>query len=144
MCESFSFYSLQKTSQNPSLKIIIFLHFLNFTSNTTLQIGFWLLHKESPNDWWDLSPLKKDQSICDAPKLCFINHMKVYQAWNSTWNLIFKKPISIFFSSKSICIYLAKYLPFLFTIMKSNFYFVSQNKQKSEWIRTEWNTCNET
>ena len=105
MCESFSFYSLQKTSQNPSLKMIIFLHFLNFMSNTTLQIGFWLLHKESPNDWWDLSPLKKDQSICDAPKLCFINHMKVYQAWNSTWNLIFKKPISIFFSSKSICIW---------------------------------------
>ena len=40
-------------------------------SNTTLQIGFWLLHKESPNDWWDLSPLKKDQSICDAPKTLF-------------------------------------------------------------------------
>ena len=40
--------------------------------------------------------------------------------------------------------YLAEYLPFLFTIMKSDFYFVSQNKQKSEWFRAEWNTCNET
>ena len=41
------------------------------SNTTTLQIGFWLLHKESPNDWWDLSPLKKDQSICDAPKTLF-------------------------------------------------------------------------